>query len=95
MRHGASVWRRTEKLAASLKAVALQRELAGQEVAVRQAVERVAAAVGVEPAEVLTEAQTLLMQARAMGARTDAEVVAFVVREQGMSEEELQAEVAR
>jgi hypothetical protein len=95
MRGGPSVWARTELVEARVQDVALRRELATLEVELREAAERVAAKHGLEPEEVLTEAQALVERAAAAGARTETEVVAFLAREHGMTEEELQAELAQ
>jgi hypothetical protein len=78
-----------------MQQVARRRAVTMQEEALREATERVAAKHGLEPAEVLAEAQTLVERAAAAGARTDAEVVAFLAREHGMTEEEFQAELAQ
>lgn len=93
MRQGPSVWRRTGRLEAILHQVALHQELAEQDAALREAVARVAAEHGLEPDEVLADAQALVARAAAAGARTEAEVVAVVAREQGLTVAELQAEL--
>lgn len=96
MSRGASVWTRTGRLEASLQQVVRRRQgVAVQDAELREAAERVAAKHGMEPAEVLAEAEALVARAEAVGARTDTEVVAFLAREQGMTEEELQAELAQ
>jgi division protein CdvB (Snf7/Vps24/ESCRT-III family) len=92
---GASVWTRTGRLEASLQQVALRREVAVQDAELREAVTRVAAETGVDPADLLAEAQALVERAAAAGARTQAEVHAFALGELGMTEEELRAEVTR
>jgi hypothetical protein len=91
---GPGVWSRTGRLEATLQQVARRRAVAVQEEALREAAERVAAEEGLEPAEVLAEAQALVARAEAAGARTEAEVIAFLAREQGLTLEELQAELA-
>jgi gamma-glutamyl:cysteine ligase YbdK (ATP-grasp superfamily) len=92
---GPSVWSRTGRLEARVQDTALRWELAARDVALREAAERVAAKHGLEPAEVLAEAQALVARAAAAGARTEAEVVAFLAREHGMTEDDLQAELAQ
>jgi hypothetical protein len=92
---GASVWSRTGRLEASLQQVALHRELAELDATLREAVDRVAAEMAVEPWELLVEARALVERAVAAGARTAAEVDAFALREFGMNEDDLQAEAAR
>lgn len=69
--------------------------MAVQDAELREVVARVAAETGVDPADLLTEAQALVERAAAAGARTEAEVVAFLAREHGMTEKELQAELAQ
>jgi dihydroxyacetone kinase len=92
---GPSVWSRTGRLEASLQQVARRRGVAVQDAELREATERVAAKHGLEPAAVLAEAEALVARAAAVGARTEAEVVAFLAREHGLTEEEFQAELAR
>jgi hypothetical protein len=84
MSRGASVCHRTGRL-----------ETRVQETTVRAAVARVAAATGADPGELLAAALALLERARGAGARTAAAVDTFALRELGMTEEELRAEVAR
>jgi hypothetical protein len=95
VRGGASVWRRTGRLEARVQDAALRWELAARDAELREAAERVAVKHGLEPADVLAEAQALVERAAAAGAMTEAEVVAFLAREHGMTEDDLQAELAQ
>lgn len=83
MRHGPSVWTRMERVEERVRDVALQREVA-----------RVAEAMAVDPGALLAEAHALLKRARAAGARSDAEVTAFALRERGMTPETSRAKLA-
>jgi hypothetical protein len=92
---GPSLWSRTGRLEASLQQVALRRAVALQDAELREAAERVGVKHGLEPADVLAEAEALVERAAVAGARTEAEVVAFLAREHGMTEDDLQAELAQ
>jgi hypothetical protein len=78
-----------------MQQVARRQAVAVQDAELREAAERVAVKHGLEPEEVLAEARVLVERAAAAGARTEAEVVAFLARELGLTEAELQAELAQ
>ena len=83
MRGGPGVWTRAGRLQMPLERRALRREA-----------ELVAAEAGVDPGELLAEAEALLGRARAAGARTAAEVDAFCAGELGLDPAAWAAELA-
>jgi hypothetical protein len=95
VRGGASVWARTERVEARVQDIALRREEAVQDAELREAVARVAVETGVDPTDLLAEAQALVARARAAGARTQAEVDAFAATEVGLTAQQMGPEVAR